>query len=248
MNRTLISTYIALVAITLLGLITVKEFHISYPLAITTSSATSELSVVGEGKVEVVPNVATINVGVAVNKVKTVAEAQAAIDKVNNELIKRMKALGLTEKDIQTSNYSIYPNYDYTDGSKIDGYNASANISIKTKVISQVGQIVSESTSAGANQINGIQFSIDDPASFRESARKKAIENAKEQAKKLSKELGIRLGSVTNIVESSPSDGGILYKSYADSIPVAGGGGSGPEIQPGSQEITSVVTLYFEKR
>lgn len=247
MNKPLISTYIVLVAVTLLGLIAVKEFHISYPLSITTSSATAELSVVGEGKVEVVPNVATINVGVAVNKVKTVEEAQAAIDKVNNELIKRMKAIGLTEKDIQTSNYSIYPNYDYTDGSKIDGYNASANITIKTKTISQVGQIVSESTSAGANQINGIQFSIDDPASFREAARKKAIENAKEQAKKLSKELGIRLGSVTNIIESSPSDGGIMYKSYAESAPYAAGGG-GPDIQAGSQEITSIVTLYFEKR
>lgn len=249
MNKQLISTYTALVVITLIGLLAIKEFNISYPLTMRTSAASSDLSVVGEGKVEIVPDLATINVGFTTNNVATAEEAQKAVDTVNNELLKRMTALGIPNKDVQTSNYSINPNYDYTNGTKIAGYNASANITIKTKDIPLVGKIVSESTAAGANQINGVQFSVENPDTFREAARKKAIENAKEQAEKLAKELGIRLGDVTNVIENSPTDGGIMYKSYAESAPVAGGGDiSRPDIQPGSQEITSTVTLFFEKR
>ena len=246
MNKQLVITYAAVILLTLFGLLLIKELNISYPLTITTSSRSSELSVVGEGKVEVVPDTVTIEAGVSINLAPSVEEAQKQVDAINNKIIAQMKELGLESKDIKTSNYSINPSYDYNKGNVINGYNAYASTTIKTSKTELAPQIVSRATAAGANQINGVQYSVKDPAKFREGARKKAIENAKEQAQKLSQELGIKLGKITNIVESTPYDNSPVY--YKAAAAEAGGGAGGPDIEPGSQEISSVVTLYFATR
>lgn len=224
----------------------IKVFDISYPLTITTQTKTSELSVVGEGKVEVVPDTAYIDVGILVENEPTVKKAQEKIDLINNKIIKTLEKLNISKKDIKTSNYSIYPNYKYENNiNTISGYNGNVTVTIKAKNIEVVPQIISKSTEAGANQVQGVRFTIDKPEIYREQARKKAIENAKDQAKKLAKDLNIRLGKITNVVESNSSQPMPFYaKTMADGL----GGGGGPEIEPGSQTITSVVTLYFEKR
>ena len=94
----------------------------------------------------------------------------------------------------------------------------------------------------------GTNYSVESPEKYREQARNKAIANAKEQAQKLANELGIRLGKVTNIVESTNDNGPfpMMYKTEAVSL----GGGNAPsaDLQPGTQTISSSVTLYFEKR
>lgn len=228
----------------IIALLAIKIFDISYPLTITTTTRSSELSVVGEGKVEVAPDTAFVDAGITVNNVPSVEAAQKAIDEINNRVIVTLKNLNIKEEDIKTSNYSIYPNYSYEkEESKITGYNGNASVTIKVKQIKQVSTILIEVTKAGANQVNGARFTIDDPDKFREEARNKAIENAKEQAKKLAKALGIKLGKIVNIVESVPSFPAGLYAEKA-----VGGGRSAPVIEPGTQTITSTVTLYFEKK
>ena len=247
MNTNTVRTYLAIVIITLGGLYAIDYAHIAYPLEITTTTRSTELAVVGEGKVEVVPDTATVNLGIAVSRVSTVEDAQNQIDEVNNKILSELRSLGVDEKDIKTSSYSINPHYSYEERTqKIDGYDGSASVTVKTKDVDLVTQIVSRATAAGANRVNGVNFSVDDPAKFREEARSKAIENAKEEAKKLANELGISLGKVTNVVESSTGAPYPIYRADAmEAMPVVGGG---PEIEPGSQEITSTVTLYFEKR
>ncbi len=247
MNTKLIQTYTALILITLAALIIIDRAGIAYPLDITTSMRSSELSVVGEGKVEAVPDTATVTAGITVNRASSVDAAQSQVDSVNNAIIDAMKRLGIEEEDIKTSQYSVNPNYSYNERTQsIDGYNAQASVTIKTNDIDLVTQIVSDATSAGANQINGVSFSIDDPSSLREEARSKAIEDAKEQAKKLSRELGISLGGVTNIVEQS----GGLPQPYFGKAEMAFdvAEASGPVVEPGSQEVSSTVTVYFEIR
>ena len=93
----------------------------------------------------------------------------------------------------------------------------------------------------------GTNYSIDKPENYQEQARSKAITNAKEQAQKLASQLGIRLGKVTNIVESTIDNGPrpMLYKAEAMSL--GGKAAPAPDLQPGTQTITSTVTLYFEK-
>jgi hypothetical protein len=225
----------------------VKIFDISYPITVVTTTKTTELAVVGEGKVEVTPDTAYVETGITVTDEPTVAEAQKTIDRVNNQIIGQMKALGIDKKDIKTTNYSIYPNYDYSEKTnKISGYNGNVLITIKTKNLTLISQIIEKATSAGANQIQGVRLIVDKPETYREMAREEAIKNAKEQAQKLAKKLGIKLGGIVNIVESGPDSA----LSFSQKYPVAGLGKAAEnvEIEPGSQTITSTVTLYFEKK
>lgn len=240
-------TYAGFLLLTIIALFLIKTFDISYPIDITTKSSSGELAVVGEGKVDVIPDSAQVEVGIVVSNASTVDEAQKRITEVNNKAIDALSKLGIDKKDIKTSNYSINPNYSYEGGrNDITGYNGNVTLSIKVKDMKKMPQVIEEVTKAGANQVFGSSFSVENPEKYREEARSKAIENARAQAEKLARSLGIRLGKIVNIVESSPNMPPVLFEK---SLSLDGrGGGTPPDIQPGSQTITSTVTLYFEKK
>jgi len=227
----------------------ISFFDLRYPVSVVNTSKSTELSVVGEGKMDIVPDTAYVELGVVVNNADSVSDAQKQIDKVNNALVEKLKSLGIQKGDMKTTNYSVYPNYVYENNvNRITGYNGNVTVTVKTNNTSLVSKIISEGTQAGANQVQNVRFSVENPAKYREEARNLAIKNAKEQANKLSKELGISLGKVVNIVESNP-DSNVVYDRMMANTPIASGmGGGGPQVEPGSQTIYSVVTLYFEKK
>jgi uncharacterized protein YggE len=246
-NKNFLGNFIAVIFISLVALYLVKIFDISYPLTLITTNKSTELAVVGEGKVDVTPDTAYIDVGITVDKASSVDEAQKKINETNNKIVNALKVIGIEKADIKTSNYSISPSYNYDNNeNKIDGYNANATVEIKVRNTQMASKVIDTVTAAGANQIQGSRFVVDKPELYREEARNIAINNAKDQAQKMAKDLGIKLGKVTNIIESSP-DTSVLYSK---AMPVSGGGGAGggAEIEAGSQTITSVVTLYFEKK
>jgi uncharacterized protein YggE len=197
--------------------------------------------------VEAIPDTATVTAGITVSNAKDVASAEKQVNEVNNKIITAMKDLDIDKKDIKTSDYSINPNYSFDKGQQIEGYNANATVTIKTHRLDKAETIISKLTEAGANQVQGVQFSIDDVSKIRVKARERAIEDAKKQAKELADLLGIRLGKVTNIVETPGGDiDPYMAKSYAArDIAIEE---SSPEIEPGSQTVTSTVTLFFEKK
>ena len=89
------------VVITLIALFLVKSLDISYPVNIRSSNVSSELAVVGEGKVDVVPNSATVSVGISVVNTPTVETAQQQITETNNNVIKELSTVGIPKKQIQ---------------------------------------------------------------------------------------------------------------------------------------------------
>lgn len=244
-----ISIYATFLLLTFVFLWLIKFFNISYPLTITTQQTSGELVVVGEGKVDITPNLATVDLGIVANNVRTVEEVQSQINKTNNAIVDEMKKIGIDKKDIKTSNYSISPNYNYTTGGngQISGYNGNATVTVKVHDTSKLPQVLTSSTKAGANQIIGTNYSIENPENYREEARSKAIANAKEQAQKIANSLGVHLGKAVNIVESTGNQGPIPM-AYGKSEALMMGGGAAPDLQPGTQTITSTVTVYFEKR
>ena len=245
-NKKFLGNFVVVVFVSLVALYLVKVFDISYPLTLVTTSKSSELAVVGEGKVDVTPDTAYVDAGITVNQVPSVGEAQKRIDETNNKIINSLREIGIEKGDVKTSNYSIYPNYKYENNdNKIDGYNGNATIEIKVRNPQMASKVIETVTTAGANQIQGSRFVVGKPELYREEARNAAIKNAKDQAQKIAKDLGIKLGKITNIVESSP-DNPVFYSK---SILISGGGGGGDvALEAGSQTITSVVTLYFEKK
>lgn len=248
MEKKSLATVVLTLVLVVGTLFLVKTFNIYYPIKVTTSSTASELSVVGEGKVDVTPDTTYVDAGISVANAATVQEAQDQINKTNNAIVAAMKGLGISKSDITTSNYSIYPNQTY-DGpiARTTGYSGNVTITIKIKGTELASKVVEAATQAGANQIQGTRFVVENPEKYREAARTKAIANAKEQAQKLAKDLGIKLGGVVNIVEYTP-DTAVPMMYDAMAMKSSGGGGGGPQFEAGNQSITSVVTLYFEKR
>lgn len=246
-NKNFLRNFLVVIIVFLAALYLIKAFDISYPLTIVSTTKSTELAVVGEGKVEVTPDTAYVNAGITVDNQANVSEVQTIINTVNNKIIDGLGKLEIKKADIKTSNYSISPNYKYENNSNsISGYNGNATVQVKVRNTQLVSQVIEAVTSAGANQIQGVSFSIDNPDIYREEARDKAIANAKDQAEKMAKNLGINLGKITNIVESSPEQPVALTNTaYSAEI---GGGPVAPVVEPGSQTVSSVVTLYFEKR
>jgi len=247
-NNGFLRNFVVVIFISLIALYLVKVFDISYPLTLVTMNKSTELAVVGEGKVEVTPDTAYIDAGITVDRASSVAEAQKMINETNNKVISSLREISIEKADIKTSNYSINPNYKYENNeNRVDGYNGSVTIEIKVRDPQLASKVIETVTSAGANQIQGSRFVVDKPELYREEARNTAIKNAKDQAQKMAKNLGIKLGKITNIVESL-SNQPVFYKTMIAEGIGAGGGGGPAQIEPGSQTITSVVTLYFEKK
>ena len=97
----------------------------------------------------------------------------------------------------------------------------------------------------GANEVSGLQFTVDDPKKPQEDARNQAIADAKAKAEKLASELGVKLSRITNYSESGGSQPPILYgKAFADGV--GGGGGPLPDIQVGQNEVRSYVSVTYE--
>lgn len=233
--------------ILLVVLYIIKQYNIYYPIQIVTTTKSTELSVVGEGKVEAIPDTAYVDLGITVSNARTVEAAQKTITDVNNKLISSLKELGIAKEDIATSNFSTYPNYAYEGGQdRIAGYNGNVTVSVKVRNKDLISKVISQASAAGVNEIHGTRFAVDDPAKYRVEARSKAIANAKEQAEKLAKELGITLGKVVNIVETSNS--GVPVPMYDKAMSSERSVANVPQLEEGTQTISSVVTLYFEKR
>ena len=248
-------------------LVLVKLFNVSYPvnIRVVNSTESAEFTVVGTGKVDVVPDVAVIDAGITVSNLPTADEAKKEMTAVNNRIIQVVKAIGIEKKDIETSNFNIYPEYDTSgivrpmmleksatagtsdSASKISGYSGTASVTIKVRKKELAPQVISNVTGAGATNVSGPRFMVDDPQSYREKARSEAIKNAQEQAKKLSKELGIKLGKVTNMIESGNGPyydygrGGVETMS-AKALPES------PIFQEGTDTVSSTVTLFFERK
>ncbi|HVZ11574.1 MAG TPA: SIMPL domain-containing protein [Patescibacteria group bacterium] len=223
---------------------------LTLPITITNKTETSEFSVTGEGKVDVVPDTAEISAGIQVNDAKTSDEAEQKVSEENNKIIAAVEAVGVKKEDIKTSNYSINPNVVYEPfGGKPsnNGYAGNATVTIKVRDVKLASKVIDAATSAGSNYVSNNGFTVDDPSRFREEARNKAIEDAKSQAQKLASQLGINLGKITNIVESSPDNPQpMMDKTYA--VAPLAAGRTAPDIQPGTGTISSTVTLYFETK
>jgi uncharacterized protein YggE len=209
------------------------------------------ISVSAEGKVKAVPDIAEINLGV-LSQGSNPTTAQDENSKKVNKIIDFIKSQGVSKDDIATSQFNVYPQQDYRGGAPvITGYQVNQTITIKVREVDKsterLGKILAGITESGANQINGVNLSFDDPDNLRQEARKQAIDKAKQKAEELARVAGLKLGKVVNVSESGGSYPPMPY--YGD-----GYGGSGlameksvsPNIEPGQQDITATMTVVFE--
>ncbi len=240
-----------LVVIVVLVLVALR-FIPAIPVTSTVTQKQDFFTVSGEGKVTVVPDTAIIEVGITSNQ-PSVKDAQNQANKVIADITTSLKDLGIAEGDIKTSNYSVYPQYDYRDGgqpNKIIGYQVNANLSIKVRDLSKANQAIDTATSKGANTIGGINLTVDEKKQkeLLQEARKLAVDEAKTKADGLAKAAGISLGRIVNVQEAGTPVPPIMFGRNEKAVGMGGAADATTQIQPGSTDITSTVTLYYETR
>lgn len=207
------------------------------------------ISFSGEGKVYTKPDIATVTLSV-VTESRTVADLQKKNTEKMNKVIEFLKGKGVEEKDIKTTNYNLYPRYDYSQYSsripQIIGYEITQSLEVKIRNLDKVGEVLEGSVAAGVNQIYSLYFKVDKDDDFKSQAKELAINNAKKKAEETAKQLGVKLGKLIGYNESGNYPGPI-YSDYSKAMGMGGGGSeSAPNIQIGENEITVNITLTYE--
>ncbi|MBN1137604.1 MAG: SIMPL domain-containing protein [Anaerolineae bacterium] len=162
-------------------------------------NATQTITVVGQGTASIAPDIARITVGVETTA-GTVADGSVENQAKMKALLAALKVVGIPEKDIQTTNYSIMvnrsPELAVTEmgktGATVTGYTVSNNVTVTIRDLSLVGEVIDAAIEAGANNIWGISFTVEKPDAALADARAKAMADAKLRAEALA-----RLGEVT---------------------------------------------------
>lgn len=217
------------------------------PLHITSISTqkVDSFSVSGEGKADAIPDIAVVNAGVMVQG-SSVKDVQTRLNTTINAVSEAVKKLDVDGKDIQTSNYSIYPNYDYSTGNqRITGYQASTSLVIKVRNIDDVNAVIDAATANGANNIGGVSFNVADKEKAENEAREIAVSQARKKAEDAASIAGFRLGKVVNYGESFGAYPGPIMPLYAKDMAVRESAGA-TQVEPGSSEIKVTVTLTYE--
>lgn len=203
------------------------------------------INIQAQGKVTAKPDVASLSMGV-VSEGKSVEEAQTKNTGVMNNFVDRLKALGIAEDDIKTSNYSVYPMYDYNqDGRVFKGYEVSQDLTVKIRNLDNSGKVLALAGELGINRVGGISFTIDDPEVYKEQARQLALENARKKAVSISKMIGVDLVSVVSYNEY---ESGVNFDQYASAKMEYGMGGGSPvpQVETGSMDVLMNVNITFE--
>jgi len=198
------------------------------------------ISVTGEGKVEVKPDISILSFGVSVDD-KDPQKAMDGLTQKANAVVKALLDLGIAEEKIQTSNLSLYPVYSYdpqTGKATLEGYRASESFSVET-AIAKAGKTLSAVVKAGVTDIGGITFDASTKEDLKLQAIQAAMKNARAKADATLKDTSYKVTGIESIsVDTINYPQPILYKAVsnaADSVPVQGG----------TLDITVNVTVVF---
>lgn len=227
-------------------------------------AAANTIAVSGHGEDLSVPDIAEFTFSVVTVK-PTVKAAQDDVTAKANAITSYLASASIDAKDIQTSGYSIQPQYEYQTAvcsaatvsnsapvycppgkQALIGYEVRQTTTVKVRDTSKAGDLLAGVGGKGATELSGLSFTFDDPSAPQAAARDKAIADAKQKAAVLAKELGVSLVRVVSFTENS---------NTPQPYPVAYGLGGGastkaaaPEISVGQNKTTDDVTITYEIR
>lgn len=204
--------------------------------------ATHAITVSATGTVTVVPDIARVYLGVTVSK-PTVKAARATAAQSMNQIIARLKALGIADADIKTTNLSLYPQYAVGSDRRVVGYQISEQVQITVRDLDKAGDVVDGATAAGATNVNGISFEVSDPAKAMNDARADAVSAARVSAQALADAAKVSLGTVISITDAT-QNWPIYYGSGEMRLDAASD--LATPVEPGTQDLNANVTVVFE--
>ncbi len=217
---------------------------------------TNTISVTGEAERTMIPDIATFSLAVRAEGAD-VAVVQSEAAEKNNAIVTFLKEQGIAEADIRTTSYNVTPRYRFEQAactpmfcppgrSVQDGFEVYQALEVKVRETSQAGDLLAGVGEAGATDISGLAFTIDDRSALASEAREAAIADAQEKADALAKALGVRLVRLVGFYEDEGYQpmpyygmGGDMQLRSAEMAVV-------PDIQPGESIVKSRVTLTYK--
>jgi uncharacterized protein len=202
------------------------------------------ITVVGVGKVNIRPDIARVQIGVETMR-KSVQEASAENRETLEAVIDALLEHGIEENDIQTSGFSVFAERYGPEGPLADddlNYRVSNTVRITVRDLDTVGEVLDAAIDAGANNIYGVEFALEDPSAVQSEAREKSVENAREKAEDLAELNGVEVGRVLSISEVIA--GGVIPLYEGRMMDMGMGGGT--SISPGELEIVLQLQLVYE--
>ena len=202
---------------------------LSLPLATVSLAEGGTITVTGEATVQATPDMATIMLGVTTDG-ETASEAMTANNAAVSAVLARLTAAGVEDRDLQTSNLSLNPNwvgYDTGATPTIASYSAMNMLNVRVRDLAKLGELLDASITDGANTLNGITFELSTPRPVMDEARKAAVADAKARAELLVAAAGETLGNLVSITETpnynSPMPMFRADAASAGTVPVASG-------------------------
>ncbi|WP_124065109.1 SIMPL domain-containing protein [Clostridium sp. E02] len=209
-----------------------------------TATVNKSIQVQSEEVVKTVPDKAEINYGVS----SEAADPKSVQEKNSedlNKVITFLKDSGIAETSIQTTNYGLQPNYDWSDGQKITGYQMRTSIVVSDIPMDQVGTLISSSIEAGINSISNVSYLSSKYDESYQEALKKAIESAKTKAQAMASASGKTLGEVISIEELS-SYSPARYNAYENTKADTGLLSKEMAVEPGQISVQASVKISYE--
>ena len=162
----------------------------------------NRIQVSGSGTVTATPDVATVNLGVR-TLAKTADVALAANNRKAADLVSALRSMQLRPEDILTTGFTVYAERQFQRDrfDTITGYWAANSVSVRVRDLSLVGEVLQKAVDAGANDVHGLSFSVEDPGPLLAEARRKAMRDARNRAATLADAAGVEVGRVVNIRE-----------------------------------------------
>ncbi len=189
-----------------------------------------QISVTGEGRIETVPDMATITLGVT-NDAPVAGDAMAATSDAVARVLGRLRDMGIEARDMQTRNLSLNPVWSNRSSSrtgapKISGFVASNTVLVRVRDLDGLGRILDAVIADGANDFNGLQFSVQKPEPLIIEARQAAVADAMAKAQILADAAGVTLGQVLTMSEHGGGGRPMRMEMAAarsDGMPIAAG-------------------------
>jgi uncharacterized protein len=205
----------------------------------TSTSATAQenkemprlIQITGHGEVHSRPDLAIVTIGV-MTQAGTARDALDSNTAAMERVFAGLRTEGIDDKDMQTTNFTISPRYDYGQNNnqtpKLIGYDVVNSIVVTVRKIDAVGRVLDVAVSDGSNQINGVMFSIADPEPLRDKARQAAVADAERKVKLYADAAKLKLGEIMTLSESSfqppvPVMTKSLRADGAGNVPIAEG-------------------------
>ena len=233
----------ALISALLLGAMSLPTAATAQQAAITQTIAGTRLDLSASGEVTRVPDLAVITAGVVTRSSNAASAMQQAATRMSR-VRAALTAAGIADRDIQTSNISLSPDYVYENNQppRITGYSATNQLTVRFRDVANAGRILDVLVGQGANQISGPNLTIDKPEAALDEARAKAVANGRARAELYARSLGLKIVRVVLVSES----GGYAVPPPMPVMMAARAETADTKIDAGEQKLQVTLAMTFE--